>query len=305
MLKKTAALIGLIIATLIWAINGVVYYEFIALGFSAVLILWIIRLFRFIAVWFISDFKGVKHELIKDKKELTFVLLNGIFAFLTPLFFVFALMYTKLSNVYFITYSAPAWVMIGAFFFLKEKINVKKIAGLLLTIAGIFMIASPENIFSLDTGVIFSLLCAIFYAGDIITGRELKDYPLHTVSIYSNGFSFIGLSLLLPFSFKVPAFEHELFYFAIIGLIVLGLLRGLASDLYYYALEKLDASTASIISLVELIFASLFAVIFFAQFPTVKEIAGYILIMASALIIILRKSDIKQFEYLLHLKRHH
>ncbi|MCR4336056.1 MAG: DMT family transporter, partial [archaeon] len=85
----------------------------------------------------------------------------------------------------------------------------------------------------------------------------------------------------------------------------LGLFRGVASDLYYFALEHLEASTAAIITLSELVFASILAFFILGEVPTGSELLGYMIILFAGMIIILRKSDIEDFEYLLHLRRKH
>ncbi|MEK6957676.1 MAG: DMT family transporter, partial [archaeon] len=199
-----AAIIGLIIAGAIWGISGFAAKFFIELGFSFIFILWLSNIFRFISVWLISDYKGIKHEVVTDIKELRMILLNGLFALFTPLFFLASLVYTTLSNAYFIAYTAPAWVLVGAVLLLGEKLTAKKVFGLALTILGLFFIANPESILSLDLGFVFSFIAALTYAGDIITSRELKDYPFHTVSIYANGFQTIVLTMVVPFTGLVP-----------------------------------------------------------------------------------------------------
>ena len=298
-----AAIIGLIIAGAIWGISGFAAKFFIELGFSFIFILWLSNIFRFISVWLISDYKGIKHEVVTDIKELRMILLNGLFALFTPLFFLASLVYTTLSNAYFIAYTAPAWVLVGAVLLLGEKLTAKKVFGLALTILGLFFIANPESILSLDLGFVFSFIAALTYAGDIITSRELKDYPFHAVSIYANGFQAIVLTLVVPFSVAIPDFN--IFGIELLAIVVIGLLRGVASDLYYYALEKIEASTASILSLSELVIASVLAFVFLREVPTAIEFLGYAIVLCGAVIILLRDSDIDNFEYLLHLKRKH
>jgi len=301
--EKKLAVIGLVIASIIWATSGVSYPLLLEEGIPLITIIWVMVLFRVISIWLIADYKHVKHELIKDKKEWFFVILNGLFAVGTPIFFIMALEFTKLSNAYFITYTAPIWVFVGAFILLGEKLNPKKLVGLLIAMIGLYLVASPESILSLDPGFVFAMLAALTYAGDIITTRELKDYNYHTVSLYTNAVTLVGITIVAVIFFTFPSFDHPILLLGVIA--VLGLLRGVASDLYFIALEKLEASTASLITLSELFFVSIFAVVFLNQIPTQTEAIGYLLIFFSAAIIILRKSEIENFEYLIHLRRKH
>ncbi|MFH1391658.1 MAG: DMT family transporter [Candidatus Diapherotrites archaeon] len=301
-MESKIAVLGLIVASLIWAITGVSFKILLSEGLSFALILWVIVIFRFISVALISKYKNFKHEWVKDTKELKIILLNALFALGTPVLFVLALEQLNLSTVYFIVFTAPAWVLVFAVFFLGEKLRLKKIIGLLLTLLGVYFIVNPENI-GVNVGFFFALLAALSFSGDIITGRELKDYHFHTVALYANGFQVIVLTIVTFLFFEFPSFNHPFLFLS--GLILLGLFRGLASDFYYYALEKLEASTASIITLAELIFASLLAFLILNEIPTQTEVIGYGFILVSGLLLILRRSDIEHFEYLIHLRRKH
>ena len=305
MAEKTAVL-ALLIAAFIWAMAGVSYKLFLAAGFTLAIIFWVSRLFKLLAVLGIAYYKKIPHMGIESVKDLKFVVLNALFSLGTPLFFVLALEQTTLPNVYFLNYTMPAWVFIFAAFFLGEKINAKKIFAVLLTLLGIFFIASPESIFSVNPGIIFGVLSALSFSGDIITSRELKDYRFHTVSIYSNALQLLAFSVIVlaffPESFAVAA-TLPLDWLA--ALAFAGALLGYASDLYYYALEKIEASAAAMVSLSELFFASALALLIFGTKPLLNELAGYALILVSVSIFILRKSDIEYFEYLLHFRKRH
>ncbi|MAG18110.1 MAG: hypothetical protein CL944_01395 [Candidatus Diapherotrites archaeon] len=300
--QKVAAL-ALLAAALVWAVTSISYKSMLDAGFPILFLLWVVFIFRFLAVWIISDYKKVKHEIITDIWELKMVLMSGLFSLALPLFFLLAITYTDFDNVYFITYTAPAWVLVLAVIFLGEKLNIKKLAGLGVTLIGVYFIARPENIFSLDLGILFALGAALFYAGDIVVGRELKDYSFHTVSIYSNGFRVIVLTIAVMLAFEIPQIENFYFYVGLAA--VMGFFRGIASDFFYYALEKLEASTASIITLSELIFASVLAFVLFGEIHSIDEIMGFSLVILSGLIILLRKSDLDNFEHLIHIHRRH
>ncbi|MCR4369169.1 MAG: DMT family transporter [archaeon] len=295
--------IALFAATILWAISNLAYDSFIKAGHAVIVILWVISIFRFSTVWFITDFKKIPHEWAKDSKELFFAILNGFFSIGTMFFALSALEHTNLANVMFLAYTAPAWVLVGSVLFLGEKPSIKKGIALIATIMGVMLISNPQDIFSVNLGVLFALAAGITYAGDIITSRELKDYSFHTVSTYSNGVQFVVFSIAILFFVNPPL---EVFLAApLLVFAVVGVMRGTASDLYYYSLERLEASTASVISLFELILTVLLAAIVLGQFPKELELMGYLLIIGSAAIILLRKSDIENFEQLIFMRRKH
>ena len=303
---KREGVFALLLAGFIWAGTGLSYKLFLSVGFTFILLLLITRFFKLLSVLGIAYAKKVKHIPLNDFKELKFLFLNAVSSVATPVFFILALSYSSLSNVYSLQYTMPVWVFILAAFFLKEKINFKKILAVFMTILGIVFISRPENLFSINLGIVFGILSALSFSADIILSRELKDYHYHTVSIYTNTFQVIILTLLALFIFPQSLFaSSSLPLIVFLAVALIGIFLGIASDLYYFALEKIDASTAGIVTLCELFFASAFAFIFLGEFPVFFEIIGYGFILFSAIVMLLRKSDIEHFEHLLHLRKTH
>ncbi len=297
---RGSAVLGLVLASLFWAVNGVSWKLFLGLGFAFMLIFWVSRLFKFLTVLFISYYRVESHEPLRSRRELGVIFLNALFSVGTPLFFFLAIAHTKVSNAYFLQYTMSAWVLLAAILFLGERANAQKLLSFLLTIAGILFIARPEELLGLNLGVVFALLSAFSYTGDIITARELKDYSYHTISVYTNAMQFLITTAMLPFFFSgISGVQGGPLGFA--GLVVLGILLGIASDLYYNALHLLEASVAGIIAHLELLFASVIAFLLFREAPTAFELIGYAAIFAASVIILLRRSDIANFKRLLHL----
>ncbi|VVC00004.1 4-amino-4-deoxy-L-arabinose-phosphoundecaprenol flippase subunit ArnE [uncultured archaeon] len=302
MFGSKSAVVWLIIAALAWAATGISWKYFSMLGFSFIVIFLVSRLFKFLAVYFISYYRVKSHEPIKNLREFMFIFLNAVFSVGTPLFFFLALQETSVSNAYFLQYTMPAWVLIFAIIFLGEKIGAKKIFGFLLTMLGICLIASPWKLLEsgqMNLGLLFGLLSGFSHTGDIITSRELKDYSYHTVSFYTNMMQFLIAAVVTPLFFKMSfagTDPVDLLAFALIGVFL-----GIASDLYYHALQKLEASTAAIISFSELIFAAVLAFLLFGEKPMGNELIGYALILIAGAIIVLRRADIGRFEHLIRI----
>ena len=302
-MENKIAILALMISGIVWASTAMGYKFFIAAGFSIALIFVVTRFFKMLSVLAIAKYKDVHRLNIKDSREIFFLLLNALFSLGTPIFFVLALSYTSLTNVYFIHYTMPAWVFIAAAIFLGERINAKKIFAVAATVLGMLLISNPADIFSVNLGVIFAFFSAICFAGDIITARELKDYSYHAVSIHSNALQLLMFSAaaIILFGEKVASFSFDSF----VVLAVTGIFLGIASYLYYFAISKIDASTAVVISLSELLFTFVLGLIVLREMPGMFELFGYSLIALSALILLLRKADIEDFENLLLMRKKH
>jgi len=299
MFQKNHAVLWLVAAALIWAGAGISIKHFSILGISFLVFFLVSRMFKFLAVWFVSYYRVKRHEPVKNLKEFLLIFLNACFSVGTPFFFFLALNETSVSNAYFLQYTMPAWVLVFAVMFLGEKISGKKIIGIVLTLAGLFFIASPNNGIAINLGLLFGLLSAFSHTGDIVTTRELKGYSYHTISFYTNLMQFMIAATVTPFFFGFLPADNNLPLLASIAGI--GIMLGLASDLYYHALQKLEASTAAIISFSELVFAAVLAFIFFGESPEGNELFGYALVFVAGAIIILRKAELPFFDMLLRL----
>src|SRR3989344_3946341 len=226
-MENKLPIIALFFAGAVWAVAALSYKFFLAAGISLAIIFVITRLFKMLSVLAIAKQKNVHQLKLADSKELFFLILNALFSMGTPVLFVLALSYTSLTNVYFIHYTMPAWVFILAAIFLGENINAKKIAAVGATVAGIFLISKPADILSINLGLVFALLSALCFAGDIITARELKGYSYHAVSIYSNAFQLLLFSLI-----SLAIFNGPKIYISLIDigtLAIIGIFLGVAS----------------------------------------------------------------------------
>ena len=153
--------LGLIFAALCWAIAADSWKIFLAMGFAFILVFLVSRIAKFLSVFFISYYRVKEHEPIKNPKEFAIIALNAAFSIGTPFFFVLAISHTTISNAYFLQFTMPAWVLLAAVLFLGEKFTGKKLATVGLTLLGIFLIAKPENLLSLNEGFLFGILSAL------------------------------------------------------------------------------------------------------------------------------------------------
>src|SRR3989344_1937435 len=295
---RKCAIVLLITASFVWAGVGISWKYFILLGIAFMTVFMVSRLFKFLSVLFIAYYRVKQHEPIKNAGELFTIFLNACFSVGTPLFFVLALGNTTISNAYFLMYTMPAWVLIASVLILGETMSPKKLGGILLTLTGITLIAAPWNSgFQINLGLVYGLLAAFSHTGDIITSRELKDYAYHTVSLYSNFMQLVVAAIVTPLFFEITF--NGLEPVPLLAMAAIGILLGIASDMYYHALDILEASTAAIVSFSELIFAGILAFIFFSELPKESELIGYVLIFLAGAVLVLRTADIERFEHLL------
>ena len=302
-MENKLPVIALLLACAIWAGTALFYKFFLAAGISLAIIFVVTRLSKMLSVLAIARYKNVHKLNLSDRRGAFFLFLNALFSLGTPVLFVLALANTSLTNVYFLHYTMPAWVFILAALFLGENITAKKGIAVAATIGGIFLISNPETLFTVNLGVIFALLSAVSFAGDIITARELRNYSYHAVSIYSNTLQLILFTVTSLLIFNNRSAIVSLFDIGFLS--VIGIFLGVASYLYYYSLQQVEASTAGVISLSELLFVFILGFFILGEVPKGFEIAGYVLISFSALVLLIRKADIENFENLVLMRKKH
>jgi drug/metabolite transporter (DMT)-like permease len=148
--------------------------------------------------------------------------------------------------------SSPIWIaLISSFLFKETKLNITTVAGLLLGVAGIFIIFSDyiDALFnsSFSIGILLNVIASIVWAfGTIFTVRNAR----HVNPYFSLGWQmFIGGIILLTVSYCTGQFTSvahidisawgAIAYLVIIGSIV-------SYSAFIYALKRLPAAQVSI-----------------------------------------------------------
>jgi drug/metabolite transporter, DME family len=130
-------------------------------------------------------------------------------AFLPPLglvgigFFYLLYFYTvresTVGTAEILLYSAPAFVMILAWLFLKEPLNAAKVFALLLTVGGIFLVAGaydPANLEVSPKILLTGLLSGLTYGLYAVLGRPLAGH-LSPAAILSYALAFGSVLLIV------------------------------------------------------------------------------------------------------------
>nr|WP_263325958.1 DMT family transporter [Neobacillus sp. Marseille-Q6967] len=201
----------------------------------------------------------------------------------------------NLSIAVVLLYTAPAFVVILSFLFLKEEMNRKKLISVIGTVAGCILIAgigSNEAGAISPSGVIIGLGAGFGYALYSIFGKfALEKYSPFTVTFYT----FVTASfVLLPLTglwhkTEVILSGNVLFY----G-IGLGLFPTVMAYLFYTkGLEKIESSKAAIIATVEPVVATLLSVLFYKESFGGYQLIGAIMILFSVIYINLPKTSYK------------
>ena len=245
--KRYLALIAAFLATSIYGINHTIAKEVmpIYIGSSGFIMLRLLG--ATLIFWLISLF--TPNEKI-EKKDFLKILIASILGMCVNMlaFFRGLELSTPINSGIIITLS-PVLVLILSYFFLKEKVTVKKIIGILIGFSGaVFLILNSSktgiNAPNIPLGNSFFLLNASAYAGYLIVIKPLTSkYNIFTLMKW---LFLIGLVLSTPITFNqfVEVNWTELPWFAIwrMAYVVIGT-TFLTYLFNVYALKTLSPTT--------------------------------------------------------------
>src|SRR5215208_6322025 len=134
-----------------------------------------------------------------ERRDLAFLLplgLVGIGAFY--LLYFYTVRESTVGTAAILLYSAPAFVMMLAWLFLREPLNAAKVCGLLLTVGGIFLVAGAYDLANLEVSskiLLTGLLSGLTYGLYAVLGKPVAGHLSPSVILsYALGF---GSALLI------------------------------------------------------------------------------------------------------------
>lgn len=161
-----------------------------------------------------------------------------------------------------------------------EKLRSQSVLSAILLLIGV-MITIPE--FSMENhttiGIIWGMVSSLSYTVLTLANRYFSPrYPARTVCLYEQGSAAI---VLLPALFLVETTWRPL---DLAGIAFVGFIcTAFAHSLYVSAQKSVRAQTAGIISGMETVYGILYALLFLGEVPTIRELAGGIVILGVAM----------------------
>jgi drug/metabolite transporter (DMT)-like permease len=228
--------------------------------------------------FYLRQRKKVKQQL--PYKKLAAMGITGITVYYG--LFNFAMLYIPASTGALIEGLIPVAIAVPAAILLKEHLDGKSIAGIILCVTGVVLVGfvgSPAGAHTLR-GSILMLLAVCCWSVYTLLSRSLKD----TDTILATSVStFIGSAFLIPIA-AVELYRHgipEISGKAWAGIIYLGIFASaLAYFLYNRALESLPAAQVGNFLNLNPVIGALIAMIFLKDIFTPWQMAGGLLVLA-------------------------
>jgi drug/metabolite transporter (DMT)-like permease len=221
------------------------------------------------------------------KRDLQLVLLSGCMLSLHFTTFIYAVQETTVANATFLVNTSPIMLAVLSPLAIRERTSSREVLAVIVATLGILIVANAGNRFSaFGIGDISALLAAFFVAVYSLVGRHLRTIGVNTACYTSyvyttaTAVSLLMVAIAPAQTFRPYDLQNIL---AILGLGILPTAFG--HTLYNHALGSVKTVTANLFPLLEPVIASLFAVVLFAEIPTIVQVAGYSMILASVSIV--------------------
>lgn len=219
-----------------------------------------------------------------ERNELGWFLFSGLFLSLHFAFWIASLKYTSVASSVILVTTHPIFVGIGGSLFLKEKISLNLVLGIVLSILGGGLISYGDISLSKEAlmGDGFALLGAIAASGYLLVGRKMrKDQDLfsYIFPVYSTaGLALIIFSLL----FQKPFFGYSSTTYLFMFLLAL-VPQLIGHTTFNWALRYLPASLVAITILGEPVGSTILAYFILGEGLTFWKVLGGISIFAGIL----------------------
>jgi drug/metabolite transporter (DMT)-like permease len=235
---------------------------------------------------FVAAFIGFFYVMITNKRQLKvtksqippmlFVAITG--ALIADVIYYYALTQIPVLNAVLIGHMQPVFIILIGFFILKgDKLTKFDIIGVIIMIFSGLLVTTRtlENLIILKIGTFGDLvvLCAtITWATTAIAMRKyltgmhagtITFYRFFIAAVFLVGYLFVHSSVEIPNSYQI----------------VIGLIIGLGTVLYYEGLKRIKAAQVSALELSTPFFAAMLGLFVLGEVITMMQIVGIFLLL--------------------------
>lgn len=283
---KNKAFLYIILAGIFWGTSGIFNYVLKPMGITAPQITAIRGIVSSICMAVYVFFYD-KNLFRATLKELLLYICGGVAVFATSASYFFSMQLSSVSTAVVLMYTAPIFVMIYSVLFLGEKFTRLKFTSLVLMMLGASLVSGIIGGFKYSTiGIIFGFTAGIMYSTYNILTKIQMRHGCNPISASMYCFFFMALTALI---FSKPMGIIEVIAENKISAIYM-LLCGVCTCvlpyfLYTLSLKLLPVGTASALSIIEPMSATLFSVALLGESLNVFTLSGIILILSAVFLL--------------------
>lgn len=288
-MDRRQAIILLALGCSIFGFLGVCTRHFFALGLNSFDISFI-RQSLTAAALFVIIILTDRKVLSVDRKDILFLVAFGAVKLLSDIALFKAQENTTLALSALLQMTFPYYTLILSLFIFHEKITSRKLVAMFVAFLGCMLVTG--GFFDMDNSNTLGILCALFSGlcfGLYIIGNSIY------VGKGKNPETFVFYCFLVSALIDLPFVDlgHTVSVVATLDSIGYALVFGLGLTLIPMFLmavsaRYIEATTISVINMVEIVAAALVGFVFFGESLSASNILGMILVMSSVVILNIR-----------------
>ena len=282
--ERTKGIVALIFLSAVFASMGL-FVRYLSLSFTLYQQVYL-RLFAAICIGFFIFNKQLHLSVLKQLKlkDWAILMLRAITMYVIGvILFSKAILLTKYSNVSFIS-ALPITALYG-FFLLHEQITWQKISLIGIAFIGVLFLSVSDfsHIFEWGVGEVAAFVSVISFSLSYVA-RKWQTHKLNNQEITLIMFI---IAFLIVFTLSLLAKEplplDNWTGFLLLVVITAGLFNVINLFLTNYGFQHVKAVLASNLLTFESVFAVTLGFLFYQEIPSIKELIGGVLIMASVI----------------------
>ena len=284
---KKSAFIYVILAGVLWGTSGIFFNLLEPFGFSP---LHMTAMRAIVSAIVISGYILLTNRSffrVKFKEFLIFAC-SGLSVFGTAACYFGAIHSSTVSTAVILMYTAPIFVMIYSVLFLGEKLNTAKILSLIFMIAGCALVSGIIGGMQFGFwGILLGLGSGICYSAYNIFTKIGMMNKSNTLSATTYCFVVMGIvSLFVCDPPEIMELARQNLWVTVPLILGVGICTCVLPYFFYtMALRDIPAGTASALSIIEPMSATLFSVIIFDEPLGIFSACGIVLILIAVFIL--------------------
>ena len=284
---KTRAFFLIIVAGVLWGTSGIFVHYLAPYGFSSLQMTAVrgtVSLVSMAIALLILD----RRLFLAGWKDVLLFVGSGLGFFGTASCYFAAMQATSVSTAVVLMYTSPVLVMLFSVLFLGERLTRLKMISVVCMLIGCGLVSGIiGGLRFRAVGILLGVLSAIFYSAyNIFTKSALRrGCNAMTVTLYT--FFFMALaSVAASKPQQIGTYVTKAPFTVILLMIGLGIFTSvLPYFLYTLALRDLPAGTASALSIVEPMAATVFSVLLFREALDAFSLIGILLILLAVFLL--------------------
>ncbi|WP_027417904.1 DMT family transporter [Aneurinibacillus terranovensis] len=256
---------------------------------------WVIAILVLIPIVWVRE-----RKILPPAKAIFSLFLMGLTGVVLFNFFMFmALERTSAGNVGLLSALNPVSIALASFFLLREKINVRQIAGMMISLFGVIVVISQGHLqriieLKFNTGDMFMLLAVLCWGLYSVAGRKAMKFVSPYMSTLWSGI--FGILTIIPFNLSKMTITQPNFSFWMATLYAGIGATVVAMVLWNIGVQRVGGTKSGIFLNFNPIFTAILSYVILREYISFPQIIGTILVIGGVYLFTSKKRVMKKIQ---------